>query len=157
MADPFDETALALTKIADRLDDGLGERAMQAVGQAATFMIVNRTKQGLDADGEPFVPYSYRYAQTRARKSLETDVVDLARTGHMLGAVIPRVTGRDEVRLVFAGTFDAQKGRWQHEGTPTIPRRQWFDERRPAALKALEKIAMDEFGADLSVGITVGK
>src|SRR5579884_766277 len=76
------------------------EAELKDVGDAATAVIVLRTKQGLDADHKAFAPYSDSYKKTRERLSRSTTTVDLAVTGHMQQAITTE-PGADSVTLGF--------------------------------------------------------
>lgn len=98
---------------------------MSAIGEAAMTLILARTKAGLDADRKPFVPYSDRYAAERAAKGYATSPVDLARTGHMLGAMF-RTIGTEEIRIHFLKSDEATKAAAHNYGYDgVVPRKKW--------------------------------
>lgn len=88
---------------------------LEHLGWQAINIVTLRTKQGLDADLYPFVPYSTDYAKERQRAGYST-TPDLARTGHMLGAMIPNVVG-DEVRIQFLSAIDERKAAIHNQGS----------------------------------------
>lgn len=107
MADDYEAAAKKLGQIGEALH-GITEAQLLELGHAGLEIIVMRTRAGLDADRKPFAPYSEEYKKVRAAKSLQTSTVDLAVTGHMIGAssVFP---GTGEVVIGFNSTFEAKK------------------------------------------------
>lgn len=63
------------------------KRLVDAIVPLIIGQILLRTEEGLDADGEPFKPYSKGHARARAKKGLGTAPVDLRMTGQMLGSI----------------------------------------------------------------------
>jgi hypothetical protein len=59
---------------------------MRELGLQARELIVRRTLQGVDADGQPFASYSTGYAK-RKRQALGTDQVNLQVSGNMLNQI----------------------------------------------------------------------
>lgn len=78
------------------------------LGHAAQLIILERTRAGKDVDGKAFKAYSKPYAKERAKAGYGTQP-DLARKGHMLGALKPDVTGPAEVTLHFVAAEEATK------------------------------------------------
>lgn len=85
------------------------------VGHAAIALVVARTRHGVDVDGAQFRPYTPAYARARVRASLSTKP-DLVRTGHMVGGMIPVVTGKDEVSITFPSDLEAIKATVHNDG-----------------------------------------
>jgi hypothetical protein len=69
----------------------LTESDWEAVGQMVRQNILQRTEQGIDADGTPFQPYSAAYALQKGRELLGAEAsmsnVDLTVSGEMLRAI----------------------------------------------------------------------
>lgn len=106
-------------------------------------LITLRTKSGLDADRRPFQRYSPRYTVERRRAGLSTRP-DLVRIGHMVGSLIPIVSGTPpEGRITFGSPREAAKGIAHTEGTGRLPRRDWFDIRAAADLDAVTEVFAD--------------
>jgi hypothetical protein len=101
-----EQAAQALEGIADELGRDFTEGDLLEVGHLATTMVLARTKQGLDPDLKPFVPYAPGYAKERLAAGLTTTPVDLVRTGATLSAVIPRVL---EPGSVTVGPFLSER------------------------------------------------
>jgi hypothetical protein len=100
-----------VSKVLQGLSEELGafpDVDLLELGHLATTLILARTKKGLDADGKPFVQYTPRYELERTKLGLSRQP-DLAVKGHMLGAILPTVTGKDEVSLLFANPLEAAK------------------------------------------------
>lgn len=87
------------------LSEPMAPADLLEVGHFATTLVVARTKAGKDVDGQAFAEYSEAYAETRKKLGL-SDSPDLAVTGTMLGALVPRVISADEVAI---GYLDAQQ------------------------------------------------
>lgn len=87
----------------------LDKQDLEEIGQLAVGIVVTRTKRGRDADGKAFAAYKPGYAEERQRAHLPSTPVDLARSGHMLGAMTPAVTGDNEVTVGFASELEATK------------------------------------------------
>jgi uncharacterized protein YdhG (YjbR/CyaY superfamily) len=60
----------------------------RAVGNLIVRRITARTMQGIDVDNATFRRYSERYAETRKKSGLRTDIVNLQVSGQMLGGMI---------------------------------------------------------------------
>lgn len=114
MGDSYEDAANQLGQVAEAMH-GIDDDQLLALGHAALNIITLRTRAGMDADRKPFVPYSADYKKARAKKSLQTEHVDLAVTGHMIGAasVFP---GQGEVTLGFNGTREANKAAAHNSG-----------------------------------------
>lgn len=97
------------------LQSGLDENDLLAIGHAGQTIVTLRTKRGLDADGKPFIAYSPDYAKEREAAGLSTSP-DLARSGHMLGAMAPKVTGPEEVSVLFNNPLEAVKADTHNNG-----------------------------------------
>ena len=74
---------------------------MREVGLLARERIVRRTRQGLDAEGQPFAPYSDGYKDRKA-KELGASAVNLTVSGEMLNAITITRVEDDEVELGFS-------------------------------------------------------
>lgn len=105
--DDYDEAAKKLGAVADALHE-VTDAQLEELGSFALSLIVARTNSGLDADGSPFVPYSDAYKEWKASKGRDASHVDLAFTGHMLGAMITE-RGDGDVFIVFASPHEAKK------------------------------------------------
>lgn len=82
--DAFDKALKKrLEKMPNRLNSGLKVEANQ---------IKARTQAGVDLYGSPFKDYSLYWAQERASRGLQTDIVDLTFTGRMLNSMRTRVS-----------------------------------------------------------------
>jgi hypothetical protein len=114
----------------------LSEQALREVGNAAIAVILLRTKKGLDADGQPFKPYTARYAKKRTARGLSTRP-DLAVTGHMLGSMVP-VPGDDEVEIEFNSPLEVAKA------IGNSHYRDFFDIRQEKELQFLEDVVLEE-------------
>ena len=88
-----------------RLNKGLGSTSilMGEIGEFLVGSILQRTSEGIDAEGNAFDPYSDSYAEVRRAVGLPTDKVDLFFTGQML-AGLTYETARDQIKLFFANT-----------------------------------------------------
>lgn len=132
----------ALSSIVEEIDH-LTEAELLEVGHFATALVVARTKKGIDADGNRFRPYTESYTEVRTKAGLSSQP-DLVRTGHMLGAMAPEVTGRDEVSVVFNAELEAIKA----GANDKI--RKFLDVRQPAELDAIASVIQDAVAARLS-------
>ena len=74
---------------------------MVAVGQLIRQRILDRTARGVDAEGQPFAPYSEDYAKTKREALGSSGAVDLTVSGEMLRAITIEATDKS-VRLSFA-------------------------------------------------------
>lgn len=121
------------------------------LGQLAVTIVVARTKKGLDADGKTFKAYALAYADERERASLRSTPVDLVRKGHMLGGMVPAVTGVNEVTVGFVSATEAAKAEAHTRGVDRtvsargrnggsyqrharLPKRDFLDVRLPTEL-----------------------
>ena len=59
----------------------------QQVGLLIRENILQRTRQGVDANYQRFAPYSQEYAKARAKEGLTRDAVKLELSGEMLRAI----------------------------------------------------------------------
>lgn len=138
----------------------LGADDLMALGQLAVTIVVARTKRGIDADGKTFKGYSRAYADWRERKSLQTSPVDLAVKGHMLGGMVPSVTGPNEVTVGFVSATEAIKAAAHTQGVDRsvtapgrkggahqrrmhLPKRDFLDVRLPAELDLVAEAASE--------------
>lgn len=78
----------------------LTERNWELLGQATVARLLQRTEEGRDQDGRRFRRYAPAYARRRQRKGRSADVVTLAYTGRMLGALTSTAI-HDGARLTF--------------------------------------------------------
>ncbi len=129
------EIADRLGEIADELTT-LSEAELIQLGWDAIAIILLRTKAGSDADGNPFAPYSERYAEYKIRKGW-VNTPTLTATGLMLGGMMPVVSGPNEVSISFASEFDALKAAWND------PTRNFFDVRAESELSLLAESLLD--------------
>lgn len=129
------EIAARLGEIADELTQ-LSEAELLQLGWDAISIILLRTKAGTDADGNPFAPYSQSYADKKLAKGW-TSLPTLTATGQMLGGMMPRISGPNEVAITFASEFDARKAAWNN------PTRNFFDVRAESELSLLAESLLD--------------
>lgn len=124
--------------------DEVGVDALNELGDLAITIITTRTKKGIDADRKSFAPYSLRYAEARTRAGYSPAPRDLARTGHMLGAMGKQATA-SEVTISFTSEREANKAGFQHYGTRRgIPASEFFDIRDEEEIKVMgEALATD--------------
>lgn len=123
-----------LSKAFDRLNAAVKDSpkaVLQEVGEFAISLITLRTRKGLDADRKRFKPYSARYVPVRQYRGLQTDSVDLTVSGHMLGSMVPAVTGDNEVTIEFSGTREIAKALGNSQT------RDFFDVRADEELEAI--------------------
>jgi len=111
-----DDVANLLDRIAEEIDH-VTEIDLADVGHAAIAVIEERTKKGLDANLQPFAPYTPEYALERARQGLST-TPDLKRTGKMLDAMAPVVVG-GAVKIEFADQKEATIAGANNDGVDT--------------------------------------
>lgn len=57
---------------------------MREVGEMAIRLIQARTRQGRDADGQAFAPYSPKYAKRKAKETGTSGTVNLTLSGDVL-------------------------------------------------------------------------
>ena len=74
---------------------------MAAVGQAIMRRIVDRTARGVDAEGNPFAPYTPEYAEAKRKGIRSSGTVDLSVSGEMLRNMTMEATDKT-VSLFFA-------------------------------------------------------
>lgn len=132
--------------------DHVTEDELMEIGHFAVALVVARTKKGLDADGKPFVAYTPSYTEERVKHGLQGSPVDLARSGHMLGALIPQRTGPDEVSALFLAPLEATKAAAHNYGVDKVtsrkgnpvhahtPKREFLDIRLPAEQEAVAEV-----------------
>jgi len=97
------ELVIKLGKVAKALKGN--SYLMGQVGAFVQTEILTRTAKGVDADGNPFDPYSPGYLVQRAKEGRPTDVVDLFFTGSMLSA-LTYDEAPQQVTLFFMDTTD---------------------------------------------------
>lgn len=117
--------------------------ALEAVGQLAISIITLRTRQGIDADGNRFKPYTKAYAKDRAKRNLRQSPPDLTVTGHMLGSQVPRVTGDNEVTVEFSSPREIAKA------IGNSRTRDFFDVRLEQEIEAIADTVADEIVAEM--------
>lgn len=83
----------------------LGRSLMTDIGFFLMTRIKERTLAGRDVEGNPFAPYSARYAFFRQKKGRPIDKVDLFFTGSMQSSMTHEAT-QDSVRVFFMPTQD---------------------------------------------------
>ena len=86
--------------------ENICHRAMKAVAQEAVTIIIRRTAQGLDADGNEFAPYSTDYGNKKAMAGRQADRVDLTVTGDLLNKL--KLLRVEDVARVIIGWGPAQ-------------------------------------------------
>jgi hypothetical protein len=74
---------------------------MAAVGQMIMRRIVDRTARGVDAQGNPFAPYTTEYAEAKRKGIRSSGTVDLTVSGEMLRNMTMEATDTS-VSLFFA-------------------------------------------------------
>jgi hypothetical protein len=133
---------------------------LMELGQLAVTIVVARTKRGIDADGKTFKAYSPAYLLERQRASLRTTPVDLAVKGHMLGGMVPSVTGTNEVTVGFVSATEAIKAAAHTDGVDRsvstrgrkggahqrrmhLPKRDFLDVRLPAEIDLVAEAASE--------------
>lgn len=129
--DDYRAAAATLGQISKDLSEQLNESELLELGLFAERVIIERTKAGIDVDGRAFRPYSKRYATWKASKGRNVSTVDLAFTGHMLGA-LGQYVDSESVTLLFRGKHDAIKAAVHNFGS------------RARATKAAKRTARDE-------------
>lgn len=76
---------------------------MVAVGQLLRQRIIERTARGVDAEGQPFQPYSADYADAKREALGTASPVNLTVSGEMLRALVYEVRPDNKaVSLFFA-------------------------------------------------------
>ncbi len=130
------------------LDDALPtEGDILFAMQRQRTRIVQRMDRGIDADGQPFAPYSPAYAKKRDKSGRNVSPVDLTWSGRMRnsmqvsadnfrlgpGASEERIGLKDfksKARQGRVGIYDpenAAKAEGHNEGTAKLPRRHFLD------------------------------
>jgi hypothetical protein len=91
-----------------RVDEFLPPAARAALLQQLAVLAVGRikrrTKQGVDANGQRFKPYSEGYAYLRRRAGWQTSPPDLWLTGHMLGSMGVLEVTPEQALIGFSGS-----------------------------------------------------
>lgn len=101
---------------------GLDDQQARAVGEFAIGLVIDRTKQGIDADHHAFAPYSPEYAETRKRRGRSDSTVDLALTGDMQNSMIAVPDGKGGVDVAFMSAAEEIKARAHTGGVKkTVP------------------------------------
>jgi phage gpG-like protein len=78
------------------------EQDMRYAADRQRDRMVRRTGKGVDADGQPFRPYSNKYAERKAKSGRDSGKVDLTWSGRMLKAMrTSRVTDRSFVIGIY--------------------------------------------------------
>jgi len=76
---------------------------MAAVGQYVRRRILERTARGVDANGQPFKPYSESYAELKRKANVGMGGVDLMVSGEMQNNITYEVASDSKsVALFFA-------------------------------------------------------
>ena len=135
LADAFDQLNKAITHVS--------KETLEEVGQFAITIITLRTKKGLDADREQFKPYTKAYARKRLNKGYSASPPDLTIKGHMLGSMLPVVTGDNEVTVAFGSPKEDAKARGNSH------KREFFDVRADAELEAIADLFGDKLVAEI--------
>lgn len=93
---------ITVTKNFRLADVELTDRAlMREIGLLARERIVRRTRQGVDAEGRPFQPYSPGYASAKRRDLGGSGTVNLTVSGAMLNSLQVVEVTDDSVTLGF--------------------------------------------------------
>jgi hypothetical protein len=80
----------------------LRRAATHAIG-----IIVRRTRQGIDAEGRAFAPYSTKYGKLRAKSGRKANPVDLTLGGDMLAAMTILDVSPTQALIGFTGSSTA--------------------------------------------------
>jgi hypothetical protein len=108
-----------LNALADALDSHriITDADRMYGGQLIRSRILDRTSQGVDAEGQGFAAYSASYAKRKAKAGGRVDQVDLygfEHHPHMLNAMLARPTEAG-FEVGFYGE-EAERARWNNEG-----------------------------------------
>lgn len=104
-----DDPERAFAELSEAIGGPLTHEELLEIGHLGVTMVVARTKHGLDAGGKTFKKYSDEYAKERADRGLRPYPPDLAVKGQMLGALLPDVSGHNEVTVSFSSEREAIK------------------------------------------------
>lgn len=118
MASTAKDVARMIEEEIARATSPLGTGQLASIGDLAINIIILRTRQGLDADKRPFVPYSPTYQRQRQKIGRSSSTVDLAVTGHMQQAITKSVSG-NEVSLHFVSPLEERKAAIHNDGVDT--------------------------------------
>jgi hypothetical protein len=123
----FAQAATDFDRIADAIDHGVNAADKLFGGQFIRSRILERTSRGVDAEGSTFTEYSPGYAKQREKHGSRTDQVDLygfEHHPHMLNAMMVEQTTTG-FQVGFWGE-EAERARWNNEGTDRAPVRGFF-------------------------------
>lgn len=124
----FAEAPGELNALADQLESHriVNDSDRLYGGQFIRSRILERTSQGVDAEGQAFAPYSASYAKRKAKAGGRVDQVDLygiEHHPHMMQAMLARPTEAG-FELGFYGE-ESDRARWNNEGG-RAPTRRFF-------------------------------
>ena len=114
--------------------------AMHYAGAREITRIRQRTAQGTDVDGQPFAPYSPRYAKQRVAKGRNAAPVDLLMSGRMLTSMQVEIVSPTSFAISVTDADAQVYGRAHNDGAGHMPRRRFFD---------TSKTELDEMARDL--------
>lgn len=107
-----------------KLELNIPYHILRRVGETLERRIRERTAEGIDAEGEPFEPYSKDYAKKRLKEGKPTNIVTLQYTGEMLRNLRSSVnTTKQEVVLHFPDPQQALKAAAHNEESARVLRR----------------------------------
>ena len=86
--------------------------------------IRQRTLNGNDINGKPFVPYSQATVDKRASVGKKTDIVNLEDTNAMLGSLT--IDANKEQGIVGLSNAKAAEYGLYHQTGSGVPKREWF-------------------------------
>ena len=88
--------------------------------------IIDRTKQGNDANGASFAPYSKNYKDSELFQTMKSSTaVNLTLFGEMLNAIEFDIN-EDSVELFFDDEENAAKAHGHNNGSKILPKREFF-------------------------------
>jgi hypothetical protein len=132
----------------DALDSELQAAQLLDIGHAAVTMIALRNKAGVDVDGKPFAPYSQSYTKVRREAGLST-TRDLVRKGHMIGALTPTVTGKNEVTIGFQNAQEELIASVHNFGGGRQKQSEFMDIRSNKELAALAEMIGEDYALNI--------
>lgn len=111
----------------DESDFQLTDDELLEVANFLRFLIDQDTREGVDAFGKAFVPYSESYARFRMKKGRNTTPVDLTFTGQMMAGIATKTASGTAV-LFFPNRERARIANFHNSLEPRkkIPLRRFF-------------------------------
>lgn len=85
----------AIDRLRKARADIINNREREVVGIALDQIALMKLRvqgTGIQDNGQPFAPYSPKYARERARRGFQVGFVDYTRTGQFFASITPRVT-----------------------------------------------------------------